>query len=45
MILLKEGVFQLEKGHGPWKINQCGMVVISFASSETGLTLKKFEDS
>lgn len=44
LILLKEGVFQLEEGHGQWYPDQCEAVVIQFAGPETELSAKRFED-
>ena len=44
LILLKEGIFQLEEGHGRWKPAQCELVVILFAGSETELAPNRFED-
>jgi hypothetical protein len=44
MVLLKTGVFQLERGHGQWNPDQCETVVILFAGSETELTPRRFEE-
>lgn len=44
LVLLQEGVFQLEEGHGQWNPDQCETVVILLAGSETELAAKRFED-
>ena len=44
LILLKEGVFLLEKGDSQWHPEQCETIVIQFAGSETELAAQRFED-
>lgn len=44
LVLLREGVFQLEEGHGQWNPTQCETAVILLAGSETELAAKRFED-
>lgn len=45
LVSLKEGVFQLREGHGQWNPELCETVVILFASLETELAAKSFEDN
>lgn len=44
LILLKEGVFQLEEGHGKWSTDQCEAAVIAFAGFEAKLDFTEFGD-
>ena len=44
LVPLKEGVFQLEEGHGEWNPDQCEAVVTAFADSEAKLDLNKVEE-
>ena len=44
LVLLRKGIFQLEKGYGQWNPEQCESVVILFAGTETELTSKNFKN-
>lgn len=43
LVTLREGIFQLEKGHTDRSPERCESVVLLFAGSETQLTTQKFE--